>query len=700
MSGNSFYAELLKRKVVQVAAIYGAVAWGATEIVVTVVEQLFLPQWVSTLAVVGFVVGFPVTMFLAWIFDITPDGIQRVPMSSRRGKAGIVASLVLLIAGTAGLFLLIKPAIQTAETRQAIVGVAPNSIAVLPFENVGQELEDDYLSAGLSDELRDQLGRVQGLRIAARSSSIAAQKQELDAQSISTKLGVASLVEGNLRRQGNKLRVSVQLIEGISGLAVWSETYERGPNELLNIQQLIADKVVLHMLPDSEPKNTEPATRDATANELMLLARHYEQKVRDQQETDFDTLLEAVRLYREALEADPASALAHSRLAGALLFLGDLEAAEAPIFKALSLEPNLSEVQNTLGEFYWARGMPDARAAFARAVELNPNNADALTNYAYLLWLSYEPYQDVIEDLAQLFRRAMELDPLSLSRHAALGDYLGKEGRVDEVKTVIGRIQELFDDAEAYRAIGWLKELVGELDQAIAWTLRARDLEPGNLDHTQKLAELYALIGDFETALALEPEPGIGLLFLMRRYEEMIDEAEFRMIEEPGDMEVRYLLAFAYNATGRFESAIHILSATGLPETILNNTARSVADIEGFFTLTNSLAGMGEPETIELALSMAEFNDNGPWWGDIGWLAMNRSCNRAILGRRDDALEILVRVKESSRLLWDPHIRDSYCFKQFVDEPVYQDVLMDQERRRATIRENLPATLAAFGVEL
>ncbi|MDH3939651.1 MAG: hypothetical protein OET46_01580, partial [Xanthomonadales bacterium] len=529
---------------VQTAAIYGAVAWGVTEVAVTVVEQLFLPQWVATLSVIGFVVGFPVAMFLAWTFDLTSEGLQRTTIASKRGKASIAASMVLLVAGTAGLFFLIKPALQSQGTNPGVISLAPNSIAVLPFDSAGLALDDAYLGDGLSDELRDQLGRVSGLRIAARSSSISARDQRLDALTISTKLGVANLVEGSLRRQGNKLRVSVQLIEGSSGLAIWSEVYERGPNELISVQQAIVEKVASLVLPDSELEIADPATLDATANELMLLARHYDQKVRDRQVRDEKTLLEAVRLYREATEADPESALTHSRLAGALLYLGDIEAAEAPIFKALSLDPNLSEVQNTLGEFYWARGLPDARTAFERAVKLNPNNPDALTNFANLLQLGYEQLEAEVGDLAQLYRRALEFDPLSLARYAALGDFLGKFGRAEEVPPVIERIQELFNDAESYRAIGWLKELIGEVDQAIAWTIRARNLEPGNPDHVEKLAELYASIGDFETALSLETEPGIGLLFRMRRYTDLIDVAEFQMIEVPEDIDVRYLLAF------------------------------------------------------------------------------------------------------------------------------------------------------------
>ena len=177
MAEQSFFAELRKRKVVQVAAIYGAVAWGLTEVVVTIVQQLFLPQWVSTLAVIGFVVGFPVAMFLAWTFDLTPEGIRRTEVTSRRGTASIALSIALLVAGTAGLFWLIKPAMQQGGV-DAEVSILPNSVAVMPFDNASRNPNDTYLSAGLSDELRDQLGRVSGLRIAARSSSMAVRRMK------------------------------------------------------------------------------------------------------------------------------------------------------------------------------------------------------------------------------------------------------------------------------------------------------------------------------------------------------------------------------------------------------------------------------------------------------------------------------------------------------------------------------------------
>jgi TolB-like protein/tetratricopeptide (TPR) repeat protein len=694
MPADGFFAELRKRKVVQAAAIYGAVAWGVTEVLVTVVEQLFLPQWVSTLTVIGFVVGFPVAMFLAWTFDFTSKGIKRTSVTSRRGKASIVVSMLLLVAGTAGLFLLIRPSIEVAGREARSAGIPPNSIAVLPFENASRDPDDTYLSEGLSDELRDQLGRVTGLRIAARSSSIAVREIGNDAKASSIKLGVANLVEGSLRRRGNQLRISVQLVDGASGLAIWSESFERGPAELPGLQQDIFENVVRHVLPDAEIVAAPgPATQNANANELMLLARYYEQDVRSREEVDADTLIKAVGLYRDAVALDPQSALANSRLAGALLFLGDLEAAEAPIFRALSLDPDLSEVQHTLGLYYFARGMPEAYTAFRRAVELNPNNADALEHYAFGLWI-----QGIEENVAELYRRAMELDPLSLARYGALGEILGKQGRTAETLELAQRVAELFDGPDAYRLISQLHELTGQVDEAIGWAIRARDLEPGNLDHVEKLAELYAEIGDFETATALEPKPGIGLLYRMGRYKELIDSAEDLMIDEPEDVIVRYLLAFAYNATGQYESAVWVLSSTGLPGSVME-FPRMGADWEGFFTLINATLGAGEREVAE---GMAEWFVNDPTHHNNidWWVETYMACALAVLGRDAEALHELELIQRSPRLAPASVLSDMLCFKPFADEPVYRAVVEHFQARRAALRERLPATLAGFGLSL
>ncbi len=690
MGNRSFFSELRERKVVQAAAIYGAVAWGVTEVVVTIVEQLFLPQWVSTLAVIFFVVGFPVAMFLSWTFDLTPGGIRRTDIKSRRGTASIAASMLLLVAGTAGLFFLIRPALQDVDPASSLE-IPQNSVAVLPFGNTSRNPEDEYLSIGLSDALRDQLGRVSDLRIAARSSSVAIGKLGGDARSSSEKLGVRHLVEGSMRRQGDVLYVSVQLVDGASGLSAWTQTYQRGPAEFVSLQQDIMRAIVRELLPGSETALPSSPTRSATANEALLLGRYYEQQDRASQQVNQELLLTAIGHYRDAIAFDPESALAHSRLAGALLNLGDLDAAEAPIFRALSLDPMLSEVQHTLGLYYFARGRPEAYATFERAVELDPDNADALTDYAFARWIRGKD-----NGVTELYRLALEIDRHSLSRYAALGQILGQQGKVDEVEGLIDRIKERFDGPDTYRVISRLLELSGKIDEAIAWAMRAQNLEPGNPDHAEWLAELFTDIGDLPTARRLAPIPSIGLLLKMRRYNELIPAAEDLMIEDPGNVIVRYVLAFAYHAVGNYESAIWVLSSTGLPESVMTNP-RSGWDWEGFVTLVNSSLGLGE---IEAAKGLASwFIDKPDHHDNVDWIVETmKSCALAVLGRESEALDMLEQVKRSPRLVPNYALDDLLCFRQLADEERYQAIADHFEARRADLRERLPATLETFSL--
>lgn len=695
MAGASFFSELRKRKVLQSAAIYGAIAWGVTEVAVTIVEHLFLPQWVSTLAVIFFVVGFPVAMFLAWTFDLTSEGIRRTAVSSRRGAATIMASLALMLAGTAGLFVLIKPALEDREgVASEAPAVAANSVAVLPFVIAGGGSADhDYLVTGLSDELRDQLGRVPGLRIAARSSSVAAANQSLDAESMTERLGVAKWVEGSVRRQGNLLLVSVQLIDSSNGLALWSDTFERGSQELLNVQQAIAEAVIRNVLPDAEGVVSEPATRVPSANELMLQARSLEQQVRARGEVDAGTLLEAIRLYRRVTELDPGSALGHSRLARALIYLGDLAAAEAPIFKALSINPELSEVQNTLGEFHWARGLVrEAGIAWARAVEIDPDNPDALSSYAFSLW-----YQSEMKGVKELFERALDRDPLNLKRYAELGAFLGMLSHHDEARLLAEKIEELFDGAAAWRVIADIEDLLGEVDRSIAWTIRARDLEPDNPAHRHKLAEFYADIKDAETAISLDPN-GIGILFKLRRFDEMIDLAEFAMIDDPTNLRIRSVLAIAYNATGQFESAIHVLRSTGLPDSVLNGW-RSTEEMDGYIALMNATFAIGEVET---ARKLAQFvlYELGVPNSDDWFMSVTAACAHSILGEDDETRRSLRRARKGLHLVWDPLLKDSPCFARFRENPEYQATVEYFDERRVMLRNRLPDTLEEFGVKL
>lgn len=496
-----------------------------------------------------------------------------------------------------------------------------------------------------------------------------------------------------MRRQGNLLKVSVQLIDGNSGLAVWQKTFERGRRELLNVQQDVAQSIAEQLLPDTAPTIAGPITQDATAHDKMILARHYEQQVLERETVDPDLLERAVRLYREATELDPGSALAHSRLAGALLYLGDIDDAEAHASKALLLDPKLAEVQHTFGKILFARGTPNMGEPLARAVELNPNLPDAIADYAFWHWFNVST-----DGVADLYQRALDLDPLNVARYAALGQFLALNDRPDEARALAERLRALLDTPPAYRAIEKLYDLVGDVDHAIAWAIKARDAEPDNPLHVQRLAELYTDIGDYKTAEALEPDLGVGLLFKMRRYDEMIVKAEDLFLDHPEDLQLRVYLGFAYNAIGQFESAIRVIETSGFLDSY-SHSRRSQEEFDGFGVLLDAAYGSGEIDRArELAVweLATHYESDTSYW----FVAFERACTHAILGNDDEVYRLLQRTLESELLAWEPMLRDHQCFKRFTNDAAYLAVVNHFEQLREMLRARLPSTLAQYGVVL
>jgi tetratricopeptide (TPR) repeat protein len=239
---------------------------------------------------------------------------------------------------------------------------------------------------------------------------------------------------------------------------------------------------------------------------------------------------------------------------------------------------------------------------------------------------------------------------------------------------------------------------IGKVGEAIAWTIRARDLEPNNVDHVDRLAYLYAIIGDFDTALELEPEASLGILLRMRNYQALIDDAEYLMLDQPHDILVRYLLAFGHTAIGNYEDALRILDTTGQPGIVLNNAVRSSADVEAYYILVNAMHASGD---LESARRLADRIRDPDIPGAIDWwYNFHESCGLAILGREDEAIDFLVKIEDSPQVPWESYLRDSVCMKLLEDTPEYQQVLDNVVSRKRTLRENLPQTLENFGVGL
>ena len=701
------FTELGRRRVLQTALIYAAAAWSITEVLSFLIEALpVFPEGSKSFVAILFVVGFPVTMFLAWRFDIGPGGVRRAETSSAEGRLTIVAATVLLIGATAGLFYLVYPSVvgpEESSTARLEKREAPatNTIAVMPFENASQYLADDYIPKGLSDELRDQLGRIGGMRVAARSSSVIFQNQTLSAPEIATRLGVAQLIEGTVRRQGDVLHITVTVIDGESGFGDWTRTFQKKDNDLLTAQQEIATEIVALLMPDSDPSlgRSTLATLDASANELLQLARMTFQDVKDQPTVKIEQLLIAIDLYRQATEADPGSALAHSRYADALLYLGDVEGAGVAIERALEINPNLSEVQNTLGLYRWIRFENGAGEAYARAIELDPFNADALADYGKWVW--HQPDTDAAESL---LLRALTQDPESLLRYAELGNFYGVSGQRDKALEIAADIQERFskspEKAVAYLVLARIYELVGNLDVGIAWAIRSRAADPEYPDALWQLAELYARIGDEEGVRYFDPDMSFMNLYWLRRYEEMIEVGEELVLENPNQVQVWYGLARAHVALGNYERAIDMLDRQGLPEKVFVDTRRANG-IETLMIYADALNANGQTEK---AHEYAEFvngimsrliltGSEKAWWPNL-----YEACGQSILGEDELALETLERVMESPGLLWYPVLVDSPCFKKFKDEPRYQAVVKSVEQRQKILRDRLSDTLQRFRV--
>jgi TolB-like protein/tetratricopeptide (TPR) repeat protein len=699
---QGLFSELGRRRVLRVAFLYAAVAWSITEVLSFLLDALpIFPEGAKALIAILFVLGFPVAMFLAWRFDIGPDGIERTQSSATEKRMTVAGAFLLLIGATAGLFYLIYPSVieqaqSEAAQQNAVRGeAAPNTIAVLAFTNASANPDDLYMSEGLGDELRDQLGRIAGLRVAARSSSVIFRETDLGAVGIAAQLGVAKLVEGTLRRQGDQLRISVQIIDGATGFQDWTQSYDRTAFDLLAIQQEIATEVVVQILPESDSSValSDPATTDVSAHDLMLLARHYFQRVRDNPVVDLQLLVRAIDLYQKATIVDPDSALAQSRLGSALLYLGDVESAEKPIFTALALNPDLSEVQYTLGLYRWLRLIPGSGEAHQLAIELNPNNVHALDAYAKWIWT--QPEVDAAEPY---FLRALELDPMSVSRYRDLGNYYGISGRREETIEIADRISTRFDDPNALLAIARLHETTGEFDVAIAWALRAHDADPEYQDATWMLAELYARIGDFESARLYIAEPDFILLYWERRYEEMIELGEELVLEQPNQDQLWFYLARAYNAIGNFDQAIYVLENQQLPKNLYVDSRHSNA-IEASVTLADALNSSGQQDRVpELGNWLRDFfqaikstgGENG-WWPHL-----HEACLQSILGEDEKSLDVLERMVDTLGMPWYPMLRDAACFQKFADEPRYQSVVSSIEKRKQDLRQRLPETLARF----
>src|SRR6059036_956018 len=302
MNPRGFFSELKRRNVYKVAIAYAVVGWLLIQIATQVFPFFEIPNWTVRFVVLLLVIGFPVALILAWAFELTPEGIKRAEdvdvsksitrKTGRKLDFSIIA--VLLLAVGILLFQRLHPTVSPAVSSSL-----QKSIAVLPFVDLSQAKDQEYFCDGMSEEILDALSKVEGLRVVARTSSFSFKGKNADVGEIAQKLNVQSVLEGSLRREGNRIRITAQLINARDGFHLWSETYERELKDVFAVQDEItrsivdALKIKLAVAPPVRtPKNTE-------AYDLYLKGLYYSNK------SDEENLRKSLSLFQQALDKDP-----------------------------------------------------------------------------------------------------------------------------------------------------------------------------------------------------------------------------------------------------------------------------------------------------------------------------------------------------------------------------------------------------------
>ena len=384
--------------------------------------------------------------------------------------------------------------------------IPENSIAVLPFVNMSADPDNDYFSDGISEELLNDLAQLAGLHVAARTSTFYFKGKNEDITYIAAQLGVRNILEGSVRKAGNKLRVTAQLIDASNGFHLWSETYDRELGDVFAIQDDISASVIdslkVKLLGIDSDRIRRQPTRNMEAYDAYLVGR---QKLA--QGTSAATHA-AIASFERAIELDPDYALAHVGVADAYLQLSAYGSlgypeifahAEPAVAKALELDGQLGEAYAALGVIETWRGNAEAaEAAFKMAIDLNPGYSRTYLNYGVVLKWNFGK----IDEALAMHEKALDLDPLSIPINMAVADDYQMLGRHDEALVRSKRIIEIDPDfPRAYVLIAdmyW--EVFGQLDQALIWLHKAIELDPDNPNHSRWLGMIYADLGDFDAA--------------------------------------------------------------------------------------------------------------------------------------------------------------------------------------------------------
>jgi len=624
--------ELKRRNVFKVGAAYVVLAWLLAQITDVFLEPFGAPDWVIKTVLLVLLIGFPLALFFAWAFELTPEGIKKErdvdrsqSITTQTGrKLDFVIIFVLIMA--LGYFAYDKFVLEAERSAAAASTVAEagsatpepesvdRSIAVLPFVNMSDDSGNEYFSDGISEEILNALAKVKELKVAGRTSSFAFKGLNQDLRQIGDTLGVEHILEGSVRKSGTRIRITAQLIQVDDGFHLWSDSYDRELTDVFAIQDEIASAILVQLkahLLEEEPQISTVRT-NSEAYDLYLLSRQR------MYERSGPNIQDAAEMLDRAIALDPEYAPAYAQRGIATLLLSEGEgsygeipreqaSAQARLYleKALQLDPDLAEAWAGMGLYYLhsPTGNRQAIEALNRALGLNPNLIDASNWLHNSLQQAGRP-----ADASRVVMDMIDRDPLyrpgirnAINNFNGFGRYQEAWAHLEKIKPLIPNDATIKSSAAAiHHAQGMLAESLSEVEASVA-------LQPSN-----SIARLTL---------------GFGLLST-GQYERVVEQGEFWM--------PIYALVFL----GRTEEA----------SILAYQRADELADVGSLFTFLN-MAGRSEELIAYLEsrwIDLEVLQQDFPPYGGFGYflmidvaLAYSRAGNQE---RYNDAIE---RVREA-----------------------------------------------------
>jgi TolB-like protein/Flp pilus assembly protein TadD len=527
----SFLGEIKRRKIFQVAAVYAVVAWLIVQVVTSIETPLNLPDWVDTLVIVLLAIGFPITLVMSWGLNLTPDGLVKedAEAPARRSNLKIEYVLFGLIAlalgwlvyrvefdGSKEVAQATTPVEQVTEKGAAELpsDVLPNSIAVLPFDNLSLDPDNAYFAAGIHGSTLSQLAKIRDLVVLSRSSVLQYAENRPPIAEIAKALKVETVMEGSVRYANGRVVITAQLIDGKTDAHLWSDEFNRELTDVFAVQAEVAEHIAtamqVQLMPEEKARigNRPTASTEAYQHYLHALSlpdtRIYPEYI--------PLRIESLK---RAIAADPGFAEAYSDLAMAYYSRRDLDMTIEAAQKAIELAPSLGAAHLmlgvTLGNYFARQG--DARAAFLRAIDFGPNDPESLIIAARNLVGQDLDYADAV----RLGNRAIAIEPNSAFLYTWLG-FINLDARdlmaaAESMKVAIrldpGSYEHFLNLAIVEYMSGDPSAVKENLDRAVAL------MSSGATYRVDYIAYLYGLLGDTDRATEL-----------LARYEQAIGETE------------------------------------------------------------------------------------------------------------------------------------------------------------------------------